>query len=283
VSAISARLVDDSGTTLLTMDRDLTGLILNTIDLGTPTVRENTTPLSGQSGELDLTRYTGGRAITAEVTLPVSGVGPLMDTVRGLMHPGRRMWLYVHRDDWSADRRIRVRGATLTQASGALPLKAQLGWKAPGPAFQDLAASSVSLSPSAQPGGGVTAPITAPVSLSPGLAPGASQLTVGGNMPALPTIDVYGPCSGPLIRVVDTGLQLSFSQLSINSGDYLHIDCAGRTITLNNDPAQSRYQQLDFSTSNWFALPNGSPQVVFSPTSSSTGCVAVVSWTNQWL
>jgi hypothetical protein len=284
LSAISARLVDDSGNVLLNMDRDLTGLVLNTIDLGFPAVREATSNLSGQDGELDLTQLTGGRAITAEVTLPVSGVGPLMDTVRGLMHPGRRMWLYVHRDDWSADRMIRVRGASLVASSGRPPLTAQLGWKAASPTLQDIAMSSVTLSPTGNSGGGgMTFPQTFPETFAAGLVPGASILTVNGSANASPLIDIYGPCSAPLFRVVDTGDQMSFSGLTINSGDYLHIDVAARTITLNNDPTQSRYNFLDFSTSSWPVLPPGFPQVVFSPASSSPGCQAVLSWSSQWL
>lgn len=282
MSAISAQLVDDAGTVLLNMDRDMTGLILNTIDLGYPTVREATSNLSGQDGELDVTQFTGGRAITAEVTLPVSGIGPLMDTVRGLMHPGRRMWLYVWRDDWGVSRRIRVRGASLSAPSGSLPRKAQLGWKAPGPTFQDVTATSVTLNPANQPGGGMSFPVTLPMSFASGLVPGASLLTVNGNVNAAPTIDIYGPCSGPLFRVVDTGAQLSFSGLTIAAGDYLHIDVAARTITLDSDPNQPMYSTLDFATSSWPTLPPGNPQVVFSPASESPGCVAVVSWRSQW-
>jgi hypothetical protein len=97
------------------------------------------------------------------------------------------------------------------------------------------------------------------------------------------TVDIYGPCSGPLFRVVNTGATLSFSSLSLAAGDYLHIDTAARTITLNNDPSQSRYDALDMATSQWPSLPPGSPQVVFSPASSSAGCVAVVSWRSTWL
>jgi hypothetical protein len=283
VSAISASLVDDSGNTLLTMDRDTSGLVLNAIDLGYPTVREATTALAGQDGELDLTQFTGGRAITAEVTLPVTGVGPLMDTVRGLMHPGRRMWLHVHRDDWGADRMIRVRGASLTAPNGSLPLKAQLGWKAPGATFQDTALSSVALLPVGNSGGGgMSFPMSFPETFQPGLVPGASILTVNGNVNAPPVIDIYGPCSGPLFRVVDTGVQMSFSTLTVNAGDYLHIDVAARSITINGDPSQSRYSYLDFSASGWPTLPPGSPEVVFSPASSSAGCEAVLSWRSQW-
>lgn len=283
MSAISATLVDDNGNVLLTIDRNSAALTLKQLDLGYPTVREATSDLSGMSGENDVTQFMGGRAITAEVWLPQTGVGPLMDTVRGLMHPGRRMWLYVWRDDWGVSRRIRVRGASLAAPNGQLPLQAQLGWKAPKPTFQDVVASTQTLMPQASAGGGMSLPMTFPMSFQPGLVPGAAIVTVSGNANARPTIDIYGPCSGPLVRVVDTGAQMSFSGLSIAAGSYLHIDCDARTITLNSDPAQSQYNYLDFATSQWLWLPPGSPQVVFSPVSSSAPCNAVLTWRGQYL
>lgn len=279
----SARLVDDSGATLFVLDSDtLPGsYVLTALDLGFPTAREATSPLSGQDGELDVTQYVGGRAITGEVAL-VTDDGSI-DTLRGLMHPGRRMWLHVQKDAWSQERRIRVRGAGVTAPMGPPPWTAQLSWKAPGATFQDVTATSVTLNPAAQPGGGIALPQAFPFAFQPGLVPGASNLTVNGTANASPTIDIYGPCSDPLFRVVSTGAQLSFTGLSIQAGSYLHIDTAARTITLNNDPAQSQYNRLDFGTSSWPVLPPGTPQVVFSPTSSSAGCVAVVSWSSQWL
>jgi hypothetical protein len=286
----SASLVDDSGNVLLSLDADgLDGssaaLVLTALDLGFPAVRENSTALSGMSGELDVTQYMGGRAITAEVGFasPSSSIGPLQDTIRGLMHPGRRYWLYVQLDGWSAPRMIRVRGASLTMPTGPLPWTGQLGWKAALPTFQDAAATTLTLSPQASSGGGETLPETLPEAFSPGLEPGAAIVTVSGNANARPTVDIYGPCSGPLVRVVNTGAQMSFTGLSIAAGSYLHIDCQARTITLNSDPSQSVYNFLDFSTSQWLWLPPGSPQVVFSPSSSSSPCVAVMSWHAQWL
>lgn len=286
----SASLVDDSGNVLLSLDADgadgtTAPLVLTALDLGYPSVRENSAPLSGMSGELDVTQYMGGRAITAEIGFrtPSSSIGSLQDTIRGLMHPGRRYWLYAQMDGWPAPRMIRVRGAAVTMPAGALPWTGQLGWKAALPTFQDVTASTQTLAPQASTGGGMSFPVTLPMSFAPGLVPGAAVITVSGNANVRPTIDVYGPCTGPLVRVVDTGAQMSFSGLSVAAGSYLHIDCQARTITLNNDPSQSVYNFLDFSTSQWLWLPPGSPQVVFSPASASSPCVAVFTWRSQWL
>jgi hypothetical protein len=234
-------------------------------------------------GEDDVTTYTGSRAVVAEVTLPATGVGAVMDTIRGLMHPGRRYWLYVGRDDWPAERMVRVRAATLSMKSDRQPLTAQLGWKAPKPNLMDTTVSSVTLSPLASSSGGFMGPFTGPFSGAAGLVPGASLVTVKGTAPAYPTVDIYGPCDAPVFRVVDTGQQMSFPGLSIAQGDYLHIDVAARSILLNNDPASPRYDRLDFTTASWPTLPPGTVQVAFSVNSSSSTTQAVVSWFNQYL
>jgi hypothetical protein len=245
-------------------------------------VRAATTPLSGQDGEYDVTQLVGARAITAELTLPPIGNSLLIDTIRGLMHPGRRYTLRVQMDGWASERMITVRPATMTLKTAGFPVTAQLGWSAPQPLLLDTALSSQTLSPAAQPGGGMTFPMTFPMTFAPGLVPGAAILSVGGTVNASPVVDIYGPCTSPLFRVVDTGRTMSFTGLTVNQGDYLHIDVQARTINLNSDPNQSQYDRLDMATSQWPTLPPGSPQVVFSPASSSAGCAAVVSWRNSW-
>jgi hypothetical protein len=281
--ANTARLVDDAGNTIVTLGNDALGTNLKSVNLGFPSFREATTPLSGQDGEYDVTQLVGSRAVTAEVefTDTVSAsVG--IDLLGGLLHPGRRYWLYVQMDGWARERMIRVRGASFTPNTTSIPWGAQLGWKAPAPLLLDTTLSSQTLSPTAQPGGGMTFPMTFPMTFAPGLVPGAAILSVGGTVNASPVVDIYGPCTSPLFRVVDTGRTMSFTGLTVNQGDYLHIDVQARTINLNSDPNQSQYDRLDMATSQWPTLPPGSPQVVFSPASSSAGCAAVVSWRNSW-
>lgn len=282
----SARLVDDSGNTLIVLDSDTIGAdvapyVLTSLDFGTPDVRDAVTTLSGQDGTNDVTQYAGARAVTAELGILVDDGS--LDTLRGLLHPGRRYWLYAQKPSWPQERRIRVRGAGLAAPDAAPPLTAQLSWKAPSPTFQDTTLSSVTLNPVGSATGGVSFPVSLPFAFDPGTVPGASILSVGGTVNALPFIDIYGPCSAPLIRVVDTGAQLSFPNLTIAQGDYLHIDVAARAVTLNDDPAQPLYQTLDFASATWPTLPTGSPEVIFSPASTGPGCVAVVSWRSSWL
>jgi hypothetical protein len=100
----TVRLVSDAGATLVQFTDDATQAILTGLDLGFPAVREATTPLSGQDGEFDVTQLVGSRAITAEVAFLPNQAAANLDTLRGLMHPGRRYWLNVQMDGWPAER-----------------------------------------------------------------------------------------------------------------------------------------------------------------------------------
>lgn len=279
------RLVNDAGDDLLVFDGDaVTNLnpVLRNFDPGYPAVRDVTTAVPGQDGETDTTLHMGSRAITAEVLLGMSGVVPVADRIRSLMHPGLRMWLHVRMDDWPDERRIRVRGASLALPMGPLPWAAQLGWVAPSPTFEEVTQQSVTLAPQGSALGGMTMPEEFPLTFDPGLVPGAALIDVGGSVPVPPVIDIFGPCTDPLVRVVDTGAQMILRG-DIAAGDFVRIDTAARTILRNNDPNYSVYGTLDFATSSWLTLPVGQVQVVFSPQSSSGNCQAVLRWASRWL
>ncbi len=281
------RLVSDSGADLLSFDGDAVrnfNPVLRELDLGYPAVRDVTEAIPGMDGEVDSTLYMGSRAITAEVLLGMSAeVVPLADKIRALMQPGRRMWLHVRMDGWSDERRIRVRGASLALPTGPLPWSAQLGWVAPDPTFQELTQQSVTLSPQGSAVGGTTFPREFPFAFDPGLVPGAAVVDVGGTVSVPPVVDIYGPCTDPLVRVVNTGAQMILRG-DIAAGDFVRINTFDRTILRNNDPNYSVYGTLDFAASTWLTLPVGQDvQVVFSPQSSSVGCQAVLRWANRWL
>jgi hypothetical protein len=277
------RLVDISGNTLYSAD-SFSSAKLTSLDLGYPTIRAVTVPISGAHGQTDTTQWFGDRAITAELTMPERPwTDSAVDALAGLMDPSQRLWLYVQRPNWPSERRILIRPATFVCPPG-LVRKAQAGWIAPAGLLEAAAAVQVSLQPQQAGTGGVAIPLAIPMVLSAGLAPGAALVNVDGNTNVPPTIDIYGPCSDPLVRCVTTGRQVSFAGFSIAAGDYLHVDMAARTVTLNGDPSQSRYNRRDLSTSSWWSLPAGTGvQVAFSATGPSAPCQAVVSWRPRFI
>lgn len=276
------RIVSQSGVTLFAAG-PFTETTLNNIDFGFPNVRNVSAGITGAHGEYDTTKFMGARAITAVVTLPQ---GPAADTVHdliaGLMNPRLRLYLYAQRPGWPSERRIVVRGATFTCPPGT-NRQAQIGFAAPLGLLEDAAVTSVTLTPTGSATGGFSFPISFPLTFVGGVVSGAALANVGGTIEASPIIDIYGPCTDPLVRCVDTGEQIRFT-MTLNDGDFLRVDMAARTANLNGDPAQPRYQSLDFTTSNWWMLPVGrAVQIVFSPSNPSGGCQAVVSWRSRYL
>jgi hypothetical protein len=278
---ITLRVVRSDGAEVLALAADPDTFVLNNLDLGYPTVRAATEVLPGADGEIDTTAFFGGRAVTAEVTVGRRDPDGLVDRLAGVMHPGARHWLYIGCGGWAGERRILGRAASFSPPGG-VQRRAQLGFHCPSGLLEDAVEQSVTLAPQGSPAGGMAFPVSAPMAFDPGLVPGAALIDVGGSVPVPPVIDVYGPCSDPLVRVVDTGAQVILRG-DIAEGDFVRIDVAARTILRNNDPNYSLYGRLDFAASSWPVLPVGQVQVVFSPQSSSGACQAVVRWANRWL
>ncbi len=263
------------------MDPAWADFCLNRLDLGWPEVRSVSDPLAGGDGEVDSTQFVGARAITAALTLS-RPVGPKIDLLRGLCHPGRRLWLHVSRSDWDGERRILVRGKDVAVVPANLT-RAQVGFRAPGGLLESVLPDTDILSPVGASSGGVDYPVEYPLEFDPVLVPVAALLNVGGTVPALPVIDLYGPCSNPVVRLLGTGEQIRLL-MPVAAGQFVRVDMAARTVLLNGDPNQSRYGRLDFATSSWWALPVGNQvQVVFSPEAPGAGCQAVLKWRRTWI
>ncbi len=281
VAPNTLRLVRPDGVEVLNLSID-GSYILRALDLGFPEVRDSAEAIPGMDGEVDTTAHVGARGITAELAVSQVGTGPLVDKLAGVMHPGARYWLYVGRADWPSERRILARGASFACPPSNLRT-AQMGFRCPSGLLEDAAEQSVTLSPQGSAVGGTTFPRAFPFAFDPGLVPGAALIDVGGTVSVPPVVDIYGPCTDPLVRVVTTGAQMVLRG-DIAAGDFVRIDTAARTILRNNDPNYSVYGTLDFAASSWLTLPVGEDvQVVFSPQSSSGGCQAVIRWANRWL
>lgn len=83
---------------------------------------------------------------------------------------------------------------------------------------------------------------------------GTVSFVNAGNRPTPPKFQIQGMCVNPQIVVVGTGLRLVFNG-TISAGDYLEIDAAKRTVTLNG--TTSRLNFYDGANSTWFDLAAG--------------------------
>lgn len=279
----TVRVVDPAtGNELLNVQIDPMGFILTNLDLGFPTSRAVTVNLAGADGELDTTAYFGGRTITTEFTLMHDDllVDAALDTLKSLTYPGLRLYLYIQRDGWPDERRILVRGDTYAETAIPGPV-VQMTWHAADAFFEDSTVSTASLSPIGSGEGGVSSPLASPFFFTPGVVPGYALVTVGGTAPVAPIIDLYGPCTGPAIELVDTGQQIIFPGLTIQAGQFVSVDMRNRTAYLNNQTSSSVYSQIDSTQSSWWTMSPGSRQIMYSPSVAGNGCQAILTWRNK--
>jgi len=279
----TARIVDPSGNTLLTLANDQASYILNELDLGFPSVRAVSQPNPGRNGDVDTSRFVGARSVTARVTVSATNTGPLVDTLAGLMHPQQRNYLQASRADWAAERRIVVHGETFACPPGAIRV-AQLGFRAPLGLWEDVAAITVTIQPSGSSTGGFSFPLVFPLAMTPGQASGSTMVALGGSVAAPVLWRLYGPVTSPIVRRADTGEQLSFPGLVINQGDYLQIDQGAKTVLLNGLLTASLYNRLDFAGAAWWRLPsNATTGVSFTGTAIGPTTSGVLTVRNRWM
>ena len=99
-----------------------------------------------------------------------------------------------------------------------------------------------------------TVPFTLPVQNPPG----TSLFYNAGTFETRPVVDVYGPVTRPALTNRQTGQTVSFSQVTLNTGDVLSVDFDARAATLNG-----AYQPADV-VSAWWVLQPGAAVIQLS-------------------
>lgn len=277
----TARLVDDGGSGAQIVDFAIQGIILNSLDIGWPEVRATTSSRPAADGTLDTTQYTAARSLVATITLPEDGYYAVEDTLRQVMHPANRYYLYVQRNSWPTERRILVSGRTFTPTMG-WPKTVQLGWAAPTGTLEGPPAQVVLKPTFGGSEGGIATPVATPVAFATGFLPGAVKLPNDSTAVSPIMIDFYGPCTGPSLVLQSTGEVIAFN-ITLLAGNFLHVDMQARTVNLNGIPSVSRYNSLDFARSAWWTLPPGDQQVLYNPSSAGAASAAVITWRPHYI
>lgn len=112
---------------------------------------------------------------------------------------------------------------------------------------------------------------------------GAVEVTNAGDRDAYPLIRMYGPWSGDTSIINDTtGQLLKLTGTSVLAGQYLELDTRAKTILLNSDPLQSRYQHLVFPDSSWWVIHPGTQRIRFLPTTFTAPARAQIQWRDAY-
>ncbi len=123
---------------------------------------------------------------------------------------------------------------------------------------------------------GVTPPLTPPIAMPANGLPAVIDAVNGGNFETRPTAIVGGPVQNPAVILADTGQLVSFTGLTLSSGQQLVVDFDQRRATL-----LGALVAADISSS-WWVLQPGSSTVRLGGIASS-GAALTLQWRDAYI
>lgn len=126
---------------------------------------------------------------------------------------------------------------------------------------------------------GAAWPWTFPLSWGGAATTGSASVTNTGNFETRPVITIKGPCTNPTISNQSLMATLTFN-ITLAGVDQLVIDTDARSVVLNG--TASRRATL-VTGSTWWTLPPGTSTLAFGAQSTSSGCMATVTYRNAWV
>ena len=120
--------------------------------------------------------------------------------------------------------------------------------------------------------GGLTIPFTVPFAINSTVASGQVSLTNPGNETGPVTLRIDGPCVGPMVTHVGSGLRLVFaSSLTLGAGEFLLIDMEAQTVLAQGQSSRSMW----VTSRGWSGFEPGSNSWSFAAASGTTGLLTV--------
>jgi hypothetical protein len=123
---------------------------------------------------------------------------------------------------------------------------------------------------------GITPPLTPPITMPANGLPAVIAATNNGNFETRPRIIVDGPIQAPALTLVDTGQTVSFSGVTLATGQQIIVDFDLRQATINGalTPADI--------TSGWWVLAPGTSTVRLGGIASS-GAAMTLQWRDAYI
>lgn len=265
------------------------GWLVESLDLGSPQIREVVSPRPGADGDVDTSSLIGARdvVLTVDMWSVSEPLWRMRDRLQAFQHPALRPTMRLRRAPDAPEQILSLRAVAAPRIIDPVDDDRVVAtWRAPRGVLQSAERQRAVVFPGL-PGGeaGVEFDVEFDIEFPPQAPPGAGQVVNLGTAAAAPVLSVFGPCgaaAGPDDRIVvsnaTTGGELVFEELEILSGEYLEIDVERRTILLNGDPSQSRYDRLRVAESRWWDLAPGANVLLFRPDTSSGSAQMVVEW-----
>lgn len=256
------------------------GFNIRDLNLGFPVIRSVMDDRPNIDGMDDRTKFFGSRVVSLDIDL-VGNKWTLLDQLAPYLNPRNRPFLVY--DEAAQERRVRLRSSEETAIITA-PTNVQrvlLQWVAPDGISEGVTQASVNVPAAVGVAPGFRFDLTFDIVFPSSSPAGRTNVVSVGNVPSYPVMRLFGPCTNPRIDNSNdpnlSGLpkQLKFN-VSLSSAQFLEVDTRERTVLLNGNTNQPRYQTLDFTVSEWWSLSAGDNFVKYFPESFASTARAVM-------
>lgn len=236
-------------------------------DVGSPEIRETSTPLAGQDGVDDGALFTGVRPVQLDLVVwgdDDAAAYEYAERLAAMTHPTRRPYLHIERSGITTTGpwRMPLRGNPYSLAYGRKAismLEMTLAFTSP-TGFFESPLNEVSSSGSLVTAIGWVFDADFPEGFGSGGNTATASITIAGSAPVSPRITIYGPSEDPAV-VTDTGDIFAFDGLNLGDGEFVVIDMAAGTADVNGSDNNGAYHLVDWTRSRWFRLWPGARTV----------------------
>ncbi len=127
--------------------------------------------------------------------------------------------------------------------------------------------------------GGLTVPFTLPTPVNAVTVSGQVNLSNPGNDYGPVVVRIDGPCVGPVITHVGSGLSLTFaSSLTLGAGEFLTVDMERREVLANGQSSRNGF----VTSRGWSQFEPGNNTWAFTAASYDAGSLLTVTATPSW-
>jgi hypothetical protein len=244
------------------------GYFCESLDLGSPDVREVTNPVPDANGTIDTTQLFGARVVTVAIKAQ-RGAGARIDEVAAsfapFMVPSLRPELHYVLD----------RGANPERFLTLRP-KAY-SWPVVGPESRDIQMQFVAPDPVAYD------PVAQQVQV--GISPATAQVSTAGDVEAAPLVRMQGPANAGTASVTFTrnsdGRVFTLAYKPQLVGNGVTFDCAAHTV--HDDAWNSVLSGVDWTKNTWVLIPRAPDFAVVRWTGAGGAGNATVTFNDGYL
>lgn len=257
-------------------------------DVGDPAPRPVVDDAPDADGSIDTTALIGPRAVTLGLRLlpDSTSLWEMRNQLRAFTSPRVRPTLFFTPPGSSDELRLTVRGSQFSDpVDNPIYRDVTVQWVAP----LGIIESAV-LHSAITPFSAGAAALGRAYSLTfdrvyPASDPQGSVLvTNAGTAHAYPLLRMYGPWADEtLVRNEATGDELVFDAETVTAGNFLEVDTRAKTIRLNGNAADSRYDKLVYPDSTWWTLAPGTQRIRAISETSNPPAHVEVEWRDAWL